>query len=96
MSSIRITAVPPGFAPEYIREQWVGVTIPMPSAQELAEYPVSDMRIGSENLEGYLVFREKAIEALMEAGKKEAALFWDGLLLGKYLQFRKDGCVVVD
>lgn len=96
MSSIYITAVPPGFAPEHIREQWVGVTIPMPSAQELEEHPVSEMRIGSENLEGHLVFREKAIEALMEAGKEEAALFWDELLLGKYLQFRKDVCEVVD
>ena len=96
MSSIRITSVPPGFAPEHIREQWVGVTIPMPSAQELAEHPVSEMRIGNDNLDGYLVFREKAIEALLEADKQEAALFWDDLLVGKYLQFKKDVCEVVD
>ena len=95
MSSVRITAIPPGFAPESIRKQWVGVSLPLASADEIAQDPPSGFGIGSDNTNGYLVLRDNAIEALRKAGKKQAADYWDSFPLGRFLQFKKEVCEVV-
>lgn len=95
MSSVRIITIPPGFAPEKIRKQWVGVELPLASDEEIAEDPPSGFGIGSDNTNGYLVLRDKAIEALRQAGKKEAADFWDSFPLGRFLRFKKEVCEVV-
>lgn len=92
MSSIRIIAIPPGFAPEKIRKQWLGVVIPMPSEEEIAEDPPSGFGIGSDNVGGHLVLRTTAIKSLRDAGKDEAANFWDSLPLGRFLQFKQEVC----
>ncbi len=100
MSSIHIIAVPPGFAPEHIREQWVGVTIPMLD-QEMWDLILETIPRAKEefaegsNGNGYLVQREVAVEALREAGKEEAANFWR-TPFGPYLQFKREVCEVVD
>ena len=95
MSSVRITAIPPGFAPERIRKQWVGVELPLASKKEIAQNPPSGFGIGSDNTSGYLVLRDNAIEALRQAGKKEAADFWGSLRYGRFLQFKKEVCEMV-
>lgn len=95
MSSVRITAIPPGFAPEDIRKQWVGVELPLASEEEIAQDPPSEFSISSDNTDGYLVLRDKAIEALYKAGKKKAVDFWSSLPLGRFLQFKKEVCEVV-
>ena len=92
MPSIRIKKTPLGFAPERIRSQWVGVEIPLVTEAELQRNPPSRMRIGNENADGYLVLRAEAINALRRA---EAAIFWEKLSLGVYLQFKKDVCEVI-
>jgi len=61
MSSVRITQIPPGFAPEEIRKQWVGVELSLATEEEIAQDPPSGFGIGSDNTNGYLVLRDKAI-----------------------------------
>lgn len=91
MKKIRIVSIPPGFAPEAIRRQWVGVTIPLATDEEINEDPPSDMGIGSSNQDGFLVLRAKAIDALRAAGGIAGAEFWERIP-GRYLKFKKEVC----
>ena len=93
MSTIRIISTPPGFAPEYVREDWVGLELSLVTKEELRTNPRSGFKIGSENDGGYLVLRANAIEALRAAGKEDAANFWEEMPLGMYLEFRSDVCL---
>lgn len=95
MDKIRITKAPPGFAAPEIREQWVGVDIPLPSEEEIAEDPPTDISIGTANAGGYLVLKDKAIEALRLSGKNDAADFWASLPIGRYLRFKKECCELI-
>lgn len=88
--------VPPGFAPEHIRKQWVGVEIRLPTQEEISIDPPSNMGIGNQNAGGYDVFGHDAVEALKSAGRYEAAEFWEGLVLGRYLRFKKEVCEVLE
>jgi len=92
MKKIKIIAVPPGFAPDKIRKQWVGVEIPLATKKDFAEDPVSGVTVVNENANGYVVLRSKAIIALYDAGRNEAAAFWESLPLGRYLEFKKEIC----
>ena len=96
MSSIRITSVPPGFAPGYIRRQWVKLTLPLATAEEIAQDPPSGFRIGTDNIGGHLVLRERAVDALLEADKLVAAEFWSSPVFGRFLEFKKDVCELVE
>ncbi len=96
MDLIRIKKVPPGFAPPHIRLQWVGVELPLASEEDFARNPPSRFFVGSGNGGGYLVPRDKAIEALRNAGKERAAEFLDSFPLGSYLRFEKGVCEVVE
>ena len=96
MKRIRITSIPPGFAPESIRVQWVGVTIPLVTEEEKAQDPPSGISIGAANRGGYMVLTSKAVEALEAADKTEAKEYWGGLVLGSYLVFKKECCEVVE
>lgn len=92
MSTIRVTSTPPGREPEEIRKQWIGITIPLATREEIAQDPPSDIRLGDENRNGYLVLREKAILALRASDRREAAEFWASLPAGRYLEFKNDAC----
>lgn len=96
MSSIRITDVPPGsLAPLEIRQQWVGVEIPLATEDELRANPIVG-KIGNQNDDGHIVLRSKAIEALQAAGRQKAADYWQSFpLIGMYLQFKQDVCALV-
>lgn len=95
MSSIRIIATPPGPALLWCREDWVGITIPLATAEELEKNPPRGFRIGSANMGGYIVCREKAVAALQKAEKIEAARFW-ACIPTSYLQFKKEVCELVE
>lgn len=96
MCSIRIIAVPPGFAPLAIREQWVGVSISLATDDDLRQHPLTGQSIGNQNRGGHLVLRSKAIEALLVAGKREAAAYWQALPRDAlYLRFRQEVCALV-
>lgn len=93
---IRIIETPPGFAPLNIREEWIGVEIPLLSSEQLAADPPSrGLRVGNENVDGYVVSINAAITALREAGKERAADFWASLPLGSYLEFNRRVCQLV-
>lgn len=93
MTKIKIIDVPPGFAPEHIRKQWVGIEIP------LAQNPIPEgkevARIGNDNAGGYQVKGVDAVKALKEAGKDEAADFWEDYSSGNF-KFKKEVCEVIE
>lgn len=90
MKKIRIVAVPPGFAPKEIRQQWVGVEIPLSG-----EDPTGGIWVGTGNENGYVVSADDAISALRNAGKDDAADFWEGLR-GTALRFNKQVCEPIE
>lgn len=95
MSSIRIMDVPPGnLAPLKIREQWVGIEIPLATAEELRRHPIAG-KFGNQNDDGYVVLRLQGIKALREAGREAAADYWEAFPIGMYLQFKQDVCALV-
>lgn len=90
---IRIEAIPPGFAPEKIRKQWVGIEIPLSDDGVI----LKDGRwTGTENENGYVVFTADAVRALREAGRLDAAEYWEGIsFLGSVLRFKRELCSFV-
>jgi len=89
MKKIIVTTAPPGFAPENIREQWVGVELPV--EDELGNG--SGFRTGAENSDGYRVNSFDALKALKAAEKNEAFEFWELRLSPKaMLVFKKEFC----
>lgn len=97
MKGIEIISTPPGFAPEGIRVDWVGVQIPLATEREIAENPPSGMGIGSANQGGFMVLASKATEALKKAGHRRASLFWEEKIPGSsYLVFRREVCKEVE
>ncbi len=93
---IKIIAVPPGFAPEEIRQAWVGVEIPLVTEEELSVDPPVATFGTAENAGGYMVTFGDAISALREARKEPAAVFWEDMSLGIYLEFNKNVCQLVE
>ena len=92
MTKIKIIEVPPGFAPEYIRKEWVGIEIPL--AENYITKEKETLRIGNENADGYQVKGEDAVKALSEAGKAETALFWLPYASGNFM-FKKNVCELI-
>lgn len=93
---IKIIAVPPGLAPEKIRQMWVGVEMQLATDEQLsADPPLCSFGTG-ENAGGFLVTFQDAIQALKDAKKDAAANFWEGLLFGAYLEFNKNVCQIVE
>ncbi len=90
---IRIEAVPPGFAPEEIRKQWVGVEVPLPDDGVILK---GGRWTGTENENGYVVFTADAVRALREVGRLDAAEYWEGIgSIGKVLRFKRELCSLV-
>lgn len=96
MMKIRITATPPGFAPEKIRKQWVGVKIPY-NPEEYSSLQ-GGVWSGNEQTNGYIVSTRDAIDALLAAGKTKAADYWEKVLSlsGEELRFGKEYCEVCE
>ena len=101
MSSITIVKVPPGLAAPRINQAWVGITIPLPTPEELKANPPPHYGEGGkghpQKLPGkeLVVLRSRAVKALTEAGKKDAANHWNNLPVGTYLYFRMEDCKIV-
>ena len=96
MKAIRIIATPPGQAPLWVREEWIGLVIP------LAEHNVLGTQIGvnggqPENLGGYKVRTSDAINQLKRKST-EASSWWEQsmhLPSIPQLVFAKDVCELV-
>jgi hypothetical protein len=92
MSKIKIVQVPPGFAPEDIRKEWVGVEIPLADNPIIGDKVVA--KIGNQNKDGYQVRGVDAVQALLDAGKNEAADFWKFYATGNFV-FKKEVCELI-
>jgi hypothetical protein len=89
---IRIVKAPPStIASDSIREAWVGVEMPAMSDKDESESWSS-----AENVGGYVVTGNDAVEALLASGKDEAASFWSTPIPPSKLRFAVDCCEVVE
>ncbi len=95
MLSVQIVEVPPGFAPEEIRQQWVGIILDAFTQDEIRYRRRMRYGVDNANVGGFIVSRLAAVAALKLMGRREAADFWTGFSFGRYLQFRKDVCQIV-
>ncbi len=92
MAKVEIIATPPGQAPDWVRDAWVGLSLPVDPN------PVGPRQIGvlggkAENLGGYHVHTQEALKILAE--KNEAAAQWwlDHLpIMPPWLVFSKSVC----
>lgn len=97
---IKIINTPPGQAPEWVRDEWVGVELPVeedaPGQGESVQFGIFGGK--PENLGGYPVRTRDAIDALREKAPK-AAQWWENnvtlLNFSPRLVFRRDVCEVV-
>lgn len=91
---IRVIATPPGaIAPEKIREQWIGITLPVVTT----ENEIRSGWNGNDNADGYIVNTTEAIQALRRAEKTEAANYWEEIQhqTGDQLRFGRAYCAVI-
>ncbi len=96
MASVRFKAIPPGVAPHSIRQQWLGVEIPLPTEKELVENPPISTDIGSRNPHAcFLVSREKAIQIMEGSGRTGLSLHLRKAYHCTYLAFEKGICELV-
>jgi hypothetical protein len=97
MTQIKIIAVPPGQAPLEVRQQWVGITLPVAENLPSKTFEMGVFGGKPENSEGYLV---ETMLAFRELKKKspEAADWWSSHLspqLMPWLSFQRSVCEVV-
>ena len=99
---IRIVAIPPGEAPAQIREQWVGLVLPL-SPFHLSECQVQGFGVLSgdeETMMGYVIEIEDAIAPL--ARKSPTAAAWwrnhvpELFTEGSTLVFNMEVCELMD
>jgi len=98
MPKIKIRSMPDGFAPANIRDQWVGVEIPLMTFNTIEEEKkVRAQFPPGPNTGGWLVRREDAVAALQAAGREQAAAFWDNFYpLGPVLMFHTSVADIID
>ena len=93
MAKIKIITTPTGVAPQRIREQWIGIEIP------LSENPIPKrngvFNTGNSNGDGYRVNGTDAVKALIAVDKHEAADYWIPYQSGKFF-FKKDVCELIE
>jgi hypothetical protein len=94
---IEIIARPPGQAPEWVRDAWIGIKLPVSEEQpglDATLRGVVDLENTSENANGYAVDGFEAFD-LLKKHNSDAALWWQEnaatALLGK-LVFKRDVC----
>lgn len=86
MARIRIISTPAGQAPEWVRQQWVGLELPITDEEVAYDAFTEEQRRGEykgalggapepENMGGFHVQTRKVIEALSEKSL-EAANWW--------------------
>jgi hypothetical protein len=92
VSSIRITHIPYAYAPERIRSQWLGVTIPL---AKMSQIPQSGFVTDPSGEGGYLVLRDAAIEALRKADRHEAVAYWTSYPLDEFIAFHPKVCEII-
>lgn len=100
MKKIKITSIPSGEAPEWVRKEWVGLEMPLGKSPEDVEivFGVIGGPPDTENLGGYPVRTEEAIR-ILEKKSPAAATWWKERPVGSfatYLVFGKQFCKYID
>lgn len=86
-----ITQTPKGGAPEDIKEQWVGVSLPVRAAHlgQTALAPTRNFDCLTQQItkndDPVAITGIDAVHALAEAGKESAARFWDSMQMAKFI-----------
>ena len=110
-AKVRIVALPAGEAPQRVREQWIGLELPLVSKPGLyrgvgvASSPTFFGRLWREMsgkgkmIDGYVVDARRAVE-ILEASHPEAAAWWrqntrQFLAQRRRFIFDKESCEVV-
>ena len=76
MEKIRITSAPKGQAPQWVRDAWIGLELPLHETQ--GSFPLMGATGGEaapENQDGYLVDFDMALEELEKVNPK-AVMWW--------------------
>ncbi len=95
MNAIRIISIPPGFASERVRQEWVGITIRQPSKEE-QEAVSRTIGPDSPSHGGYVVRGCDAVQALRDADKDEVADYWSAPIIPPHLVFARECCELID
>ncbi|MCR4311630.1 MAG: hypothetical protein NUV54_03660 [Candidatus Taylorbacteria bacterium] len=99
MKMIRITSVPIGQAPYWVREQWLGLELPVAKNPSGARSIISVLGEIAQSgiIEGYPILVSEALRILNKRST-QAASWWRASLAGKsaYLVFGKNCCEYID
>jgi hypothetical protein len=96
MAKVEITSTPPGQAPEWVRNAWIGLMLPVD------ENPNGILQIGvhggrAQNKGGYSVPTEEALKILGQANDDAAQWWYDNLpVMPSWLVFHRDVCRFVE
>jgi len=96
MRMIRIVSVPPGQAPEWVREQWVGLELPI-IEEEQSGMQTGVLGGGAQNIGGFRVDGLVAIKTL-EAKSPKAVSWWKEnapAVISNQLVFKKEVCQLI-
>lgn len=103
MRYFRVVTIPQGFAPEWVRKQWVGVTLPLAEGRYVEVNTNISLTVGQlapEYVRGFSVQTDLAIEALYQAGRSEAADWWNRWFsvhpLTRWLRFLETECELTE
>ena len=94
MLQVKIIDVPPGEAPDWVRNEWVGLSLPLAENVPSVTHAIGVLGGEVKNPSGYHVETEKAIQ-ILEEKSPEAAQWWKNQIipsLMKWLVFKEDVC----
>lgn len=96
MAQVEIINTPPGQAPDWVRDAWIGLILPV----DMDAVGVLQMGIfGGEgqNDGGYNIPTEKALEFLEKKDQRAARWWYDNLpFMPPWLVFHRDVCKLVE
>jgi hypothetical protein len=95
MDSIKIIAIPPGQAPEEVRREWVGLTIPLPR-QETSGFQMGVLGGLAKNIGGYEVRSRDAFDLLLAKSQPAWKWFVEHGFLGSHPVFAREVCELLE
>lgn len=90
--AIVIQTVPDGPGPFEIREEWLGLVLPLATKADLARYPILQIRLELDGNDWYIVRWHYAISALALRGSTDAVRYWREHRQGPFVRFDKRLC----
>lgn len=97
MAHILIVDTPPTFT-DFNRRMFshlVGIVLPVATEDDLKSTPPPVFSPISVRVDDYLVMKKNAIQALLDAGRLDAASHWSQLNIGPYFRFSRSIAVEV-